>query len=277
MLKKTTCGFSLKISHCLAFVALITLISLRTNAGAEMYPVLKNRAGIPPFDIIKEILQSGKDTKKSPPPPTGTYTTPYLVWVADTDARIQPQYILTHPEQKIYSVRNLANQLDTSLGAIDYGVLYLRSPILLITGNTDNESLRLFAGNYGELNQSIRLELDHLYPALGSPGKDAKKTQKETELHLVEQNVDYQVRQALERYSERVEKKRLVVVGSVLDITNAYGKGMNQLIIININGETDGEKIRKMQMLRSVNPKLLANIGRPAVSDMKKLKTQDTF
>ncbi len=244
-----------------------------------MYPVLKSRAGTPPFEIIEAILQSGKGIKKSDNTPLGTYTVPapHIVWVADTDARIQPQYILTHPEQKIYSVRNLANQLDTSLGAIDYGVLYLRSPILLITGNTGNEALRLFAGNYKELDQSVRLELDHLYPALGYSGKDSKKTQKERELQLVEQNVDYQVRQALERYSERVEKKRLVVVGSVLDLTNAYGKGINQLIIININGETDGEKIRKMQLLRSVNPELLANIGRQAVPNMEKPKKQDTF
>jgi len=149
-------------------------------------------------------------------------------------------------------------------------VLYLHSPILLITGNTDSESIRLFTEGYADLQQNVRRDLDHLHLPLGYPAQNAKEGDREKELQLVEKNVDYQVQQAIERYGERIGNSRLLVVGSVLDIANYYGKGANQLIIININGETDGEKIKKMQMLRMLDPKLLANIGRPAALDAKK-------
>ncbi|MBU4263774.1 MAG: carbonic anhydrase [Proteobacteria bacterium] len=255
----------------LSLFVLLTALFFNLQSHAEMRPVLKNRAGIPPFDILREILATGNRIKGTGAvPQQNSSAAPHITWLADADARVQPEFILTHPDQRVYTVRNLANQLGTSLGAIDYGVLYLHSPILLITGNTDSEAIRLFTGGYADLDQTIRRELDHLYLPLGYPAKDSKEEDREHERRLVEKNVDYQVRQAMERYSDRISNSRLVVVGSVLDIANYYGKGANQLIIININGETDGEKIKKMQLLRILNPKLLANIGRPAALDPKK-------
>ncbi|MBU0908957.1 MAG: carbonic anhydrase [Proteobacteria bacterium] len=253
----------------LSLFVLLTALLFNLHSHAEMRPVLKNRAGIPPFDILKEILATGSRIKGAETAPQSSSAAPHITWLADADARVQPEFILSHPAQKIYTVRNLANQLDTSLGALDYGVLFLHSPILLITGNTDSEAIRLFTGGYADLEATIRRELDHLYLPLGS-SKNTKEEDRDHELRLVEKNVDYQVRQAMERYSDRISNSRLVVVGSVLDIANYYGKGANQLIIININGETDGEKIKKMQLLRMLDPKLLANIGRPATLDPKK-------
>lgn len=252
------------------FFLLLTALFCNLAGHADMRPVLKNRAGIPPFDVLREILATGSQLKRPGAILPSSSAAPHITWLADADARVQPEFILSQPAGKIYTVRNLANQLDTSLGAIDYGVLYLHSPILLITGNTDSEAIRLFNGGHADLDQTIRRELDHLNPPLGHPGKNAKKQDREQELRLVEQNVDYQVQQAIERYRERINRSRLVVVGSVLDIANYYGKGANQLIIININGETDGEKLKKNDLLRMVDPKLLTNIGRPAASGLKR-------
>jgi carbonic anhydrase len=254
----------------LSLFVLLTALFFNLQSQAEMRPVLKNRAGTPPFDILREILETGNRIKGTGAVQQNSSAAPHITWLADADARVQPEFIIAPPAQKIYTVRNLANQLGTSLGPIDYGVLYLHSPILLITGNTDSEAIRLFTGGYADLDQTIRRELDHLYLPLGNPAKNSKEEDREHERRLVEKNVDYQVRQAMERYSDRISHSRLVVVGSVLDIANYYGKGANQLIIININGETDGEKIKKMQLLRILNPKLLANIGRPAALDPKK-------
>jgi len=254
----------------LSLLILLTALFFKLQAHAEMRPVLKNRAGYPPFDVLREILATGSQLKRTGALSPSSSAAPHITWLADADARVQPEFIIAPPGQKIYTVRNLANQLDTSLGAIDYGVLYLHSPILLITGNTDSEAIRLFDGGYADLEQTIRRELDHLNLPLGYPAKNSKKQDREHELRLVEKNVDYQVQQAMERYRERISNSRLVVVGSVLDIANYYGKGANQLIIININGETDGEKLKKNDLLRMVDPKLLTNIGRPAASDLKR-------
>ncbi|MEW6521187.1 MAG: carbonic anhydrase [Thermodesulfobacteriota bacterium] len=251
----------------LSFLVLCSTLFFNPEARADMRPVLKHRAGTPPFAILGEILATGSRIKPAATILAGSSAAPYITWLADADARVQPEFILSQAAGKIYTVRNLANQLDTSLGPVDYGVLYLHSPVLLITGNTDSEAIRLFTGGYGDLDQTIRRDLDHLNLPLGYPGNDTKKEEKIKELRLIEKNVDYQVRQAMERYRDRINRSRLVVVGSVLDIANYYGRGANQLIIININGETDGETIRKMQLLRAVDPKLLANVGRPAASE----------
>ena len=254
----------------LTLLILLTALFCNLQSHAEMRPVLKNRAGYPPFDVLREILATGSRIKGTAALPPSSSAAPHITWLADADARVQPEFIISPPVQKIYTVRNLANQLDTSLGAIDYGVLYLHSPILLITGNTDSEAIRLFDGGYADLEQTIRRELDHLNVPLGYPSKNNQNKDREHELRMVEKNVDYQVQQAMERYRERISNSRLVVVGSVLDIANDYGKGANQLIIININGETDGGRIKKMQLLRILDSKLLANIGRPAASDLQR-------
>lgn len=253
----------------LSFLVLLTALCLNLPAHAEMLPVLKNRAGTPPFDILREILATGNRIKRTEAPVQNSSAAPYITWLADSDARVQPEFILGSAVQKIYAVRNMANQLGTSLGTVDYGILYLHSPVLLITGNTDSEAIRLFTNGYEGLDPSIRRELDHLHLPLDDHGKNGKETERKKELRLVERNVDYQVLQAIERYSDRISNSRLVVVGSVLDIANDYGKGANQLIIINVNGETDGEQIRKMQLFRMLAPELLANIGRPAAPDTK--------
>ncbi len=226
-----------------------------------MKPVLKNRAGIPPADILEKILSTESSPTNQALPLENE--APYITWLADPDARIQPSLVLTNPAQKIFTVRSLGNQLTTSLAAIDYGVVYLHTPILLITGNTDNQSIRFFTEGYSGLSQTIRQDLDHLHLPLSSSNKE--KIQDDTLLHiqLSEDNVDYQVALALERYRERVEKSRLVVVGSILDTVNHYGKGKNRLYIININGEKDRAKLKKLNMLRSIEPSLLANVGRP--------------
>ncbi len=254
------------------FTTLMLLLAVSGRACAEMKPLLKNRAGIPPFDILKEILTTQSKQPYGRGLPRDD-TAPYLTWLADSDARVQPHFIISRPEKKIYSVRNLGNQLASSLAALDYGIQYLHSPILLITGNTDSDALRFFADGYAYLDPTIRQELDHLYPALINQKTATEDNMGEEELRQVEKNVDYQVAQAMIRYSDRIANGRLAVVGSVLDIANRYGRGVNQLIIININGETDTGKLKKMELLRTIDPRLLTSIGRPKAENTTEGRT----
>lgn len=254
----------MRTTHFLAVLLFITACSFTLQAQAEMRPVLKNRAGVPPFDVLQEILATSPQQSDNALPKNNA-SPPHITWLAGADARVQPGLIIANPKDKVFAVRNLGNQLTTSLGTLDYGVRFLHTPILLITGNTDSEAIRLFHNGYKELDPTTRQQLDHLYLPLKTintePGKQL--TPSEKELIFVEQNVDYQVAQAMDRYKERIKKKRLVVVGSVLDVANYYGKGHNQLFIININGKTDPKKMKKLQLLRTLRPELLKNIDRP--------------
>ncbi|MEW6594041.1 MAG: carbonic anhydrase [Thermodesulfobacteriota bacterium] len=234
--------------------------------AAEMRPIPKMRAGIPPFTVIEAIARANQQSvalaAKQPAPPE---TTPYMTWLADCDARIHEGLVIGTDADKVYTVRNLGNQLALATGAIDYGVRQLYSPVLLITGHTGSEALRAFMEGYGHLGEAIRRDLDHLHVPLATTTPVDKKKQSPPEirlLHLVEQNVDYQVAQAVDRYRDRVKEGRLVVIGGIIDLMNQYGEGKNRLLLININGEIDPGKLKKLRHLVRLDPGQLNFVGR---------------
>lgn len=243
---------------------LSVLVALLPLAGvADMRPIKKLRAGLPPYAVAEKIARHNDQVvaRKPADEPLRTPGTPHLTWLADCDARVQPTLFYPDPVDTIYTVRNPGNQFSLSAGAIDYGVNELLSPVLLITGNTNSDSLRIFAKGYSHLGQDLRRDLDTLRLSLGEQAGN------EAEPVLVEKNVDFQVAAALKRYGPRIESGRLVVIGAVIDLNNQYGHGLNRLIIININGETDPEKLRAMRHLIKLDKRLLALVGRKLWSE----------
>ena len=177
----------------ITFINALILISLwASNLSAEMLPRLKNRVGIPPFQVMKEVIQTNYSLKKAGSHSKNSFT-PYLTWLADADPRIHPGLITS--SHNIYVIRNLGNQVNSSLATLDYGIRHLHTPLLLITGSSGSDAIRLFNEGYEGLEQSIRLDLDHLHLPLAKHLN--VPMQKETELQkvmrLVEANVDYQV------------------------------------------------------------------------------------
>ena len=274
--------------------SLLLLAALRPpTSTAEMKPVPKLRAGLPPMEVLETVIRHNQQTVAGLKPDTDltSLATPHLTWLADADARVRPQLVVAAPGQEVYTVRNLGNQMELSQGAIDYGVRHLRTPVLLITGNSDSLAIRLFSDGYQDVEPAIRKELDHLHLPLttvakpktiprktGKKEKQVKKKEEidpaEQQLRYVEANVDYQVEQAMKRYQDRIREGRLVVVGSVLDLANAYGRGAGRLIIINVNNERGDTKLKKLRMMVRLEETLLSgHIGRqrrkPASSDDK--------
>jgi len=243
---------------------LFLLVALLPSASdADMLPIKKLRAGLPPYAVAEKIARHNDQIVASRPPdePLRKPGTPHMTWLADCDARVQPTLFYPDPVDTIYTVRNPGNQFSLSAGAIDYGVNELLTPVLLITGNTNSDSLRLFTKGYSHLGPDLRHDLDGLRLSLGeqtvASGAGAK-----AETMLVEKNVDFQVATAMKRYEQRIESGRLVVIGAVIDLNNQYGFGLNRLIIININGETAPEKLRAMHHLIRLDKRLLDMVGR---------------
>lgn len=244
----------LSLSLCVVFFPLAS--------SADMRPIKKLRAGLPPYAVAETISRYNDRVVASRPAdePLRTPGTPHMTWLADCDARVQSTLFYPDPVDTIYAVRNPGNQLLLSAGAVDYGVNELLTPVLLITGNTNNDSLRLFVKGYSHLGPDLRHDLDGLRLSLGNPAGNGEGPLPEPV--LVEKNVDFQVATALKRYGQRIESGRLVVIGAVIDLTNQYGRGINRLIIININGETDPERLRAMHDLIRLDKRLLALVGR---------------
>ena len=259
----------MKLTTRIIFLVCI-LLGCHTAGNAQMRPILKHRAGIPPSEVLKNIMETNFSTASPPTLANAKMANqaPYITWLADSDARVEPRFILPANSGLIYSVRNLANQLVISQGSVDYGVLYLHTPVLLITGNTDSEALNIILSD-SDIPASIQSDLNHLF----LPVKDLildPKTEKlplaQKMLTLMEKNIDHQVEKALEFYQDRIRGGRLVVIGAVLDITNQYGKGKNRLLIVNINGEKRDDNLRRLSLTNNLRPELKKFLGRtPAI------------
>lgn len=262
-------GIILSLSVCIAV--------LPVTSSADLRPIKKLRAGLPPYTVAERITRHNDQIVMSRPTdePLRTPGTPHMTWLADCDARVQTTLFYPEPVDAIYSVRNPGNQFSLSAGAIDYGVNELLTPVLLITGNTNNDSIRLYAKGYSHLGSDLRHDLDGLRTSLGDQASIGTGPHAET--LLVEKNVDFQVATATKRYAERIESGRVVVIGAVIDLNNQYGFGINRLIIININGETTPERLRAMHHLVRLNKHLLGMVGRKHWEEENKDDTTAPF
>lgn len=249
---------------------LLTLLPASAAAQGTMEPLPKLRAGTPPYSVLGNIMGANNlalQGIKPEAPGIEEEEAPHLVWLADADARIRPGLVWNRQTGGIFTVRNLANQLEPAAAAVDYGIRQLYAPILLITGNSDSQAIALFNSGYDQLGEAIRRELNQLHPAiahLGASGKEARSSEATATLRLrqAEGNVDYQVNLALERYRDRVESGRLVIAGGIIDLANQYGGGPGRLHLINLNGETEPAKIQASSHLIRTTPEMRKFIGR---------------
>ncbi len=238
----------------------IIILFLAGNAQAEMKPIKKLRGGTPPFSVISKIVQSNRLASDKRSQKNTRSRAPILTWLADTDPRLQVSYILDSPQGKVFTVRNTANQLDLSLGAVDLAVLQMHTPILLITSCSDSFSIRYFLEGKEGLSPATINDFSGLVEFLGTQKETTQKKEKQFEdmvIQSVEKNIDHQVTLATSRYEKRIVTGRLAVVGGILDINNHYGRGAGRLIIINVNGETDSGRLRKMQIMTQIPPEML--------------------
>jgi len=159
--------------------------------------------------------------------------TPALTIVMCSDSRVQPPSLHDNPAGKLFTIRNIGNQLPVNEGSIDYGVLVLKTPLLLILGHTGCGAVNaVFTGNT-DVPKSIKKELRFI--RVGN-AKDSKEA-------LIN-NVDYQIKVALKKYKNLIAKKQLFIVGAIYDIHNLFGYGCGSLVFTNINGATNPTDIK---------------------------------
>jgi len=179
---------------------------------------------------------------------------PILTMITCSDARVQTNIFTFDPIDKIFVIRNIGNQIRTSEGSIDYGVLHLHTPILLILGHTHCGAIKAAMLNYSNETTGIVEELDKLHLPLSLA--HAQGSFEQRWLKNVQVNVDYQVEFCVKRYAKLIKAGELVVVGAVYDFINAYKRGYGRVIITNINGIKDIDKIKKCKALKKVSKKL---------------------
>jgi carbonic anhydrase len=174
---------------------------------------------------------------------------PRITLVTCCDSRVQPHAIEPDPIDKVFTIETIGNQMASAQGSVDYGVLHLHTPVLLIMGHTDCGAIKAFMKGYEKENEAVKCELDNLKACLdNSPCASFE----EELMKNIRKNVQHQVDAAMKRYQTLVSGGKLTVVGAIYDFMNALGKGHGRVVIMSINGISDAEKIRSMPEVKGL-------------------------
>jgi carbonic anhydrase len=163
---------------------------------------------------------------------------PFVTLVACSDSRVGAQAVSKDTINRVFMIKNIGNQIATSEGSIDYGILHLKTPLLIITGHADCGAIKARMKGIDGEPDSICRELRSL-PACRS--KLSQSLDFETRLlDNIISNINFQVKKALIKYQEQVEKGELTILGAFYDFRNQLGKGFGRLVILSRNGKEEG-------------------------------------
>jgi carbonic anhydrase len=172
--------------------------------------------------------------------PIAAAETPRVTVVSCADSRVQSDAWDASPENDAYTVRNLGNQIEPSMGAIQYGVDALNTPTLMILGHTGCTAVRTAITGTSKLSAPIRRELATLTIKRTKP----KKLDDKFFAQAVVDNVNDQVERALTTFAARVNAGQLTIIGAVYDFRNDLGNGPGKLSIVNVNGVTEAARLK---------------------------------
>ena len=166
--------------------------------------------------------------------------TPRATVVACSDSVMQTDAWDSTPENDDFIIRNLGNQVTTSLGSIQYGVEQLNTPVLLILGHTGCGAIKAVMDHAKGHPPELQKELD----AIKISAAKSDTTEELAWAQAAVVNVHHQVRIALDKFGPRVVTGKLTVVGALCDLRNALRNGYAAISIININGNSTENRVQ---------------------------------
>ena len=183
--------------------------------------------------------------------------TPNLTVISCADSRVHTQLFGGQADNNIFIIRNVGNQVRNSEGSVDYGVRHLPTKVLLIMGHSSCGAIKAAMGDYSGETSGIKAELDPLKPVINADDHQGDFSTRWGK--NVERNVDYQVKYAMKIYADKLKDDQMVIMGGVYDFNNLYGKGRGTLVITNINGETNPNKIIGHPIMKDLNKGTIAS------------------
>lgn len=169
-----------------------------------------------------------------------TVQTPRATVVMCSDSRVQTKAITTMDVNDLFVVRNIGNQVINGSGSIEFGVRFLKTPVLLIIGHSGCGAVEAVVNGIDVQNGCIERELETI-DVEGQCLNDA-----------ILQNVHRQVRTSMRKFKKLVDDQQLVIIGAVYDFQDTYKRGLGRLIIININGEKSPDAISNNHYLKDI-------------------------
>ena len=201
-------------------------------------------------DIITQIILGNNYFCQTHPPEyfeTFSYEQkPYITLVTCSDSRVPLNALLPDTSNKVFTIKNIGNQILSTEGSVDYGIYNLKTPILFFLGHSDCGAIKSYLQGFEEESYGIKHELDFLQPLIKEHNHSQNFERFST--HIIEKNLDYQVNIAYKKYKELILKGDLTVIAAFYDFKGEFGKVKGDIVIVNVNKEKDVEKMRNMEI-----------------------------
>lgn len=178
---------------------------------------------------------------------------PYITLVTCCDSRVPLNALMPDTSNKVFSIQNIGNQVLSTEGSVDYGIYHLKTPILLFMGHSDCGAIKAYLKGFESESHNIKHELDFLRPIITeySSGTDLNKLNS----YVVEKNLDYQVNIACKKYKDLIASGSLTVLGAFYDIRGEFGRGMGNVVVVNVNKHKDVEEMRNLPIFSYLSDK----------------------
>ncbi len=166
---------------------------------------------------------------------------PNLTILKCSDSRVQMESFDKTPQNRVFVIRNIGNQIKTCEGSIDFGIEILNTPFLLIIGHSGCEAISAVV----EGRKTKIAMIDH---ELGTI-----KLQSKTVDQAIIENVNIQVDFAIKKYKSKVNSNALTVIGAVYDFKNNFGFGTGKVVLTSINGITNSDIVKSLYQSKVKN------------------------
>jgi carbonic anhydrase len=192
----------------------------------------------------------GKHNKQCFDPFLGKQT-PRVTMISCSDSRVHMYAWDDTPDNDLFVIRNIGNQVITGEGSVEYGVRHLNTSVIFIMGHTGCGAVKAALGDTSGLEKAIQRELASV-ELKKFKSEFGKELPDELWLDGVRQNVNQQVAFALKKFKKEIDAGLLTVVGGVYDLHNKYGEGFGKVVVINVNGATNPEDVKRAPILKNL-------------------------
>lgn len=171
---------------------------------------------------------------------------PRATVVTCADSRVHDQALEQSPDNDLFIVRNIGNQIYTAEGSVEYGVHHLHTPLLLIVGHSSCGAIKAASAHDTHVTPAIKHELATISALEISNLDDEAQV-----IAGVKHNVNHQVAYALKKFEQDVKTHKLTVIGAVYDFTNILHHGEGRLTITNVNGDHEPQHVKlQLELMR---------------------------
>ena len=244
-----------EIEHLLGHVSRRdTLHDVVVAAIGEIEPDIKKapikpKTLLPPEIVTQIVLGNNYFTQTHPREYFESFSLeqkPYITLVTCADSRVPLNSLMPDTSNKVFTIQNIGNQILSTEGSVDYGIYHLKTQILLFLGHSDCGAIKAYLKGFDDEIYNIKHELDFLRPTIkeSTEIKDFDKLHS----HIIEKNLDYQVNIACKKYKELIHEGKLTVIAAIYDFKGEFGKGMGDIVIVNVNRIKEVSKLHEMPL-----------------------------